>query len=73
MYIIEFIYKKLSEMRRKEAQQTLKFKDETDFQEDVCEHVFLPVDSTKKILACSKCGLVVKALEIPKNKNFFMQ
>ena len=24
-----------------------------------CEHVFLPVDSTGEILACSKCGLLL--------------
>lgn len=31
-----------------------------------CEHIFMPVDSTNEILACSKCGLVVKRKDINK-------
>ena len=26
----------------------------------VCDHVFMPIDSTKTVLACSKCGFVIK-------------
>jgi hypothetical protein len=36
----------------------------------------VPIDSTKQILACSKCGLVVKREDIPKmpnNGNFFIK
>jgi len=29
-----------------------------------CDHFFVPIDSTKKILACSKCGMIYK----PKKK-----
>lgn len=45
-----------------------KYKRKSDFdpfvQDDIenseeCEHIFLPVDSTGNVLACSKCGLVV--------------
>jgi len=25
-----------------------------------CEHNFMPVDSTGKVLACTKCGFVIK-------------
>lgn len=25
-----------------------------------CKHVFMPIDSTKTVLACSKCGYVIK-------------
>lgn len=25
-----------------------------------CEHVFVPVDSTKRVLACIKCGILMK-------------
>lgn len=40
---------------------------------DSCEHVFLPIDSTKKILACSKCGLVINKDKSPaKPKNPFL-
>ncbi|MCQ2957792.1 MAG: hypothetical protein MJ180_02695 [Candidatus Gastranaerophilales bacterium] len=27
---------------------------------DECEHIFLPVDSSKVYLACTKCGKVIK-------------
>ena len=26
----------------------------------ICDHVFMPIDSTKTVLACSKCGFVIK-------------
>ena len=31
-------------------------------QEDVeyCHHIFIPLDSSKEYLACSKCGVVIK-------------
>lgn len=25
-----------------------------------CDHLFVPIDSTKRILACSKCGMIYK-------------
>ena len=34
-----------------------------DLDEDealTCEHNFMPVDSTGKVLACTKCGFVIK-------------
>ncbi len=35
-----------------------------------CEHVFMPVDSTGEVLACTKCGFVKKKDEItPKKEN----
>ena len=56
-----------------------KYKRKTDFdpfaQDDIenleeCEHIFLPVDSTGDILACSKCGLVVNKEDL-KDINIF--
>ena len=38
--------------------------------EECCEHVFLPVDSTGEVLACSKCGLMVNKKDL-KDKNIF--
>lgn len=38
---------------------------------DTCEHIFMPIDSTGEILACSKCGLVVNKKDL-RYKNFFM-
>ncbi len=61
MYIFELLYKlKHKELFKKEPQKT-------DFEEDYknCEHIFAPVDSTKKVLACTKCGLLIK--NNPKN------
>lgn len=29
-------------------------------EEEKCEHVFVPIDSQKRVLACSKCGFMVK-------------
>lgn len=56
MYILEFIAKLLKNEKEPQAPQSVP---EIDY-EDTCEHIFLPVDSTGEILACSKCGLVVK-------------
>ncbi len=36
-----------------------------------CDHIFMPIDSTEEVLACSKCGLVVNRKDL-KYKNFFM-
>jgi len=36
-----------------------------------CEHIFMPIDSTGEVLACSLCGLVVNKKDL-KHKNFFM-
>ena len=38
--------------------------------EEECEHIFLPVDSTGEMFACSKCGLLVNKKDL-KNKNIF--
>lgn len=38
---------------------------------EACEHIFMPVDSTRETLACSKCGLVVQKKDL-RYKNFFM-
>ncbi len=65
MYIFELAYKivqKLSQRGKKE--------EEKPSEEEKCEHVFLPVDSTKEILACTKCGELIKARDTY-GKNFF--
>lgn len=36
-----------------------------------CEHIFMPIDSSGEILACSKCGLIKKKSELPPT-NFFL-
>lgn len=37
---------------------------------DNCEHIFLPIDSSREVLACSKCGLVVNKKDL-KDVNIF--
>ena len=58
MYIIELLAKIIGDKKTKNIQKKTVVT-ETDYEEK-CNHVFLPVDSTGKTLACSKCGLIVK-------------
>lgn len=66
MYIIELFIKWLNKNKRGEganpnniyaAKDTLK---EEQDEALTCNHSFMPVDSTGKVLACIKCGFVVK-------------
>ena len=57
MYIIELFYK------IKEDMSLAKRKKISNIQEQVvdkCNHLFVPIDSTGRILACSKCGEIYK-------------
>jgi len=57
MYIIELFLKLKQDIKMG------KFKKQTSttFQEvEKCNHLFVPIDSTKRILACSKCGEIYK-------------
>ncbi len=58
MYIFELIAKLIKDFKIKKSNK----KETADENElyPVCEHIFLPVDSTKKILACTKCGVIKK-------------
>lgn len=58
MYIIELIVKMIKQRGNVEPHLAEEIP-------ETCEHIFLPIDSTKKILACSKCGMVIK----PENLN----
>lgn len=60
MYIFELISKLIKDFKTKKPSS----KDKVDENElyPVCEHIFLPVDSTKKVLACTKCGVIKKVL-----------
>ncbi len=61
MYIIEKIIKIYLNIVKKEQSVITADFDDNYVLEDVvtCSHNFLPIDSTGKILACSKCGFVV--------------
>ena len=66
MYIIELIVKLVKKYREPCSQRYMSNgSNDTDY--EACEHVFLPIDSTKTVLACSKCGAVVKAKDLRKN------
>ena len=73
MYLFELITKYIKGKKyRKELDFDPFAKDEEDseFNSEDCEHVFLPIDSTGETLACSKCGLVVNRKDL-KDVNIF--
>lgn len=58
MYIIELIIKFIN--KRKHKNNVSYYTNQTNNpEEETCEHVFRPVDSTGQVLACIKCGFVV--------------
>ena len=61
MYIIEKIIKLCLKLTKKEENIILPNNEDNPELEDIltCQHNFMPIDSTKEILACSKCGYVV--------------
>ncbi len=70
MYILELVVKLF---KKKKVEKQTEFdplaSDNIEISEE-CEHIFMPVDSTGEILACSKCGLVVNRKDL-KDKNIF--
>ena len=71
MYLFELIVRWISPNKKYESKRKFEpfAQDDMENLED-CEHVFLPVDSSGKILACSKCGLLVNKKDL-KDKNIF--
>ena len=72
MFIIEFLVKFFSNKKQVKIEQKM-FDDEEEPLEDIntCAHIFLPIDSTKKVYACSKCGYVIKKEEYDRKRNIF--
>ena len=65
MYIIELFIKWLNKNKRGNSANPDKFfaaKNIPAEQDEAlnCKHNFMPVDSTGNVLACTKCGFVVK-------------
>ena len=56
MYLFELIYELIKNGKNKKNKKQV----DDNEQYEKCEHIFLPVDSTKKILACIKCGIIKK-------------
>ena len=59
MYIFEIFVKWLN---KRESKGITPQKPEFEKVDEAlnCEHKFMPVDSTGEVLACTKCGFVVK-------------
>ena len=57
MYIIELFYKLIEDYKSGKFKRKQKSETETV---EKCDHLFVPIDSTGKILACSKCGELYK-------------
>jgi len=74
MYILELFIKWINKNKRLErANPNNTLKEGLNFNQDgeiiqepieddalTCEHNFMPVDSTGLVLACTKCGFVIK-------------
>ena len=64
MYLVELVVKLFSRKKKvKEVSSDPFAQDDIETSVD-CKHIFLPVDSTGEILACSKCGLVVNKKDL---------
>lgn len=69
MYFIELIVNKFLKKKQEETFNPLSSENEEEDYEN-CEHIFMPIDSTGEILACSKCGLVVNKKDLKKQNIF---
>ena len=70
MYFIEMLSKIFNKKNlRKLKLGKYNVEVEVPSNDENCEHMFVPIDSTNKIFACYNCGLVIKGK--PKNLNFF--
>lgn len=70
MYLIELITKYIKGKKYTRKDNFDPFAQDDIENSDNCEHIFLPLDSSGELLACSKCGLVVKKDEL-KDINIF--
>ena len=68
MYIIEKCIKLYLNITKKNPVPIVLPETEEDELEDIvtCKHNFMPIDSTGKILACSKCGYVIRKDKLKK-------
>lgn len=57
MYIIELFIKLKNDIKNGKFNKKTKKQEENI---EKCNHLFVPIDSTKRILACSKCGEIYK-------------
>ena len=57
MYFIEFLIKKFKEIKNISKFRQIQ---EEEPEDDCTAHIYLPIDSTKKVLACKNCGRIIK-------------
>ena len=57
MYIIELFVKLKNDFKLAKSKKQIP---ETIEEIEKCNHLFVPIDSTGRILACSKCGEIYK-------------
>jgi hypothetical protein len=71
MYIIEKLIRLYMKVKTKDLEPALPNNEDNAELEDVitCKHTFMPIDSTGRILACSKCGYLVTKKRASKKKN----
>lgn len=70
MYLLEIITRWIFPKKKYEFKKQYDPFAQDSLDGNECEHIFLPVDSTGEILACTKCGLVVNKKDL-KDKNIF--
>ena len=68
MYFIEVLVKKF--LKKNSDGDTFDPMAENNPEEEHCEHIFMPIDSTGEVLSCRNCGLVVNRKDL-KDINFF--
>ena len=68
MYIIEKIIKLYLKYKNGNSPSVVVPQNNDEAPKDIveCKHNFMPIDSTGNILACSKCGYLVKRKKLKK-------
>jgi len=69
MYIFEVIWKLLHKKPKKTGIEYNPLNQPQMEDYEQCQHEFLPVDSTGEMLACIKCGFIVKRRDMREVKN----
>lgn len=73
MYIFELIVQYLKGKKYKKSVEYNPLEvvpDGLEENSEICEHLFMPLDSSNELFACKYCGLVVPREKL-KNKNIF--
>ena len=70
MYFLELITKWINGKKYERKDKFDPFLQDDIENPEICEHIFLPLDSSEEIFACSQCGLVVNKEDL-KDVNIF--